>query len=105
MKTSKRISIALLALTAALGTTALALAEDGAAKPHCSGEHDGKGKGAHFKQSDKNSDGFLTQDEVGAKRWDRIKIADTNNDGKVSKAELEQAHKDGKLPHGDHKKA
>jgi hypothetical protein len=42
----------------------------------------------------------LTKDEVGDKRWERIKLADANNDGKVSQPELQQARKDGKLPHG-----
>jgi Ca2+-binding EF-hand superfamily protein len=53
-----------------------------------------------FKKADKNNDGFLTKDEVGDKRWDRIKVADANNDAKVSQAEMKQAHKDGKLGHG-----
>jgi hypothetical protein len=83
----------------------VALAETPAAKPQCDGQHGGKGKGdgqrqGHFKKADKNSDGFLTQDEVGAERWARIKVADANNDGKVSHPELQQARKDGKLPHG-----
>ena len=53
-----------------------------------------------FQKADKNKDGFLTHDEVGTKRWEKIKAADTNGDGKVSLAELEQARKDGKVaPH------
>ncbi len=101
MNTTKRFSIAILCAAAALGTSALALADAGDAKPQCDGKHDGKGKGAGmFKKGDKNSDGFLTQAEVGDKRWERIKAADANNDGKVSQAELQQARKDGKLPHG-----
>ncbi len=97
MNNSKRFSIAFLCATAALGTSALALADD--AKPQCDGKHEGKGAG-HFKKADKNSDGFLTQTEVGDKRWERIKVADANKDGKVSQAEMQQARKDGKLPHG-----
>ncbi|HYQ18879.1 MAG TPA: hypothetical protein VEQ58_24050 [Polyangiaceae bacterium] len=104
MNITKRFSIGILCVAAALGTTALALADDAApAKPHCDGHGKGKGDGQRqgmFKKADKNSDGFLTQDEVGAERWARIKVADANNDGKVSHPELQQARKDGKLPHG-----
>jgi hypothetical protein len=100
MNTTKRYSIAFLFALAAIGTSALALAET-PAKPRCEG-HDGKGhdKGAHFKKADKNGDGFLTKDEVGDKRWSRIQVADANKDGKVSQPEMQQAHKDGKLGHG-----
>ncbi|RYZ02530.1 MAG: hypothetical protein EOO73_31310 [Myxococcales bacterium] len=99
MNTTKRFSIAILCAAAALGTSALAFAQAGDAKPQCDGKHEGKGAGM-FKKGDKNSDGFLTKDEVGDKRWERIKVADANNDGKVSQPELQQAKKDGKLPHG-----
>jgi len=108
MNTSKRFSIAFLFALAAFGTSAMALAET-PAKPRCEGHdgkgHDGKGrdgkdKGAHFKKADKNSDGFLTKDEVGDKRWTRIQVADANKDGKVSQPEMQQARKDGKLGHG-----
>jgi hypothetical protein len=100
MNTIKRFSIAALFATAAFGTSAWALA-DTSAKPQCDGHgHKGGEKGAHFKKADKNSDGFLTKDEVGDKRWDRIKVADANNDSKISQAEMQQAHKDGKLGHG-----
>jgi EF hand len=99
MNTTKRFSIAILCGAAALGTSALALADAGDAKHQCEGKHGGKGAGM-FKKGDKNSDGFLTKDEVGDKRWERIKLADANNDGKVSQPELQQARKDGKLPHG-----
>jgi hypothetical protein len=57
-------------------------------------------RGKRFERKDKNGDGFLTQDEVGAKRWERIKVADANGDAKISKDELRQARKDGKLGHG-----
>lgn len=108
MNTTKRFSIAFLLALAAFGTSALALAET-PAKGRCEGHagkahHDGKGKGAHFKHADKNGDGFLTKDEVGEKRWTRIQVADANKDGKISQAEMQQAHKDGKL-HGPGKKA
>jgi hypothetical protein len=100
MNTTKRFSVAILFALAAIGTSALALAET-TAEPRCQG-HDGKGKekGAHFKKADKNSDGFLTKDEVGEKRWSRLQVADANKDGKVSQAEMQQARKDGKLGHG-----
>jgi len=103
MNNTKRFSIAFLFALASFGTSALALAET-PAKPRCEG-HDGKGhddktKGAHFKKADKNSDGFLTKEEVGEKRWSRIQVADANKDGKVSQPEMQQARKDGKLGHG-----
>jgi Ca2+-binding EF-hand superfamily protein len=66
---------------------------------------DGKGHGARFERADKNGDGFLTQAEVGERRWERIKVADSNNDGKVSKDEMSQAKKDGKLKRRGHRKA
>jgi hypothetical protein len=101
MNTTKRFSVAILVASAALGTSALAFADTGAAKPQCDGKHEGKGQGqGMFKKADKNNDGFLTKDEVGDKRWERIKVADANNDGKVSHPEIQQARKDGKMPHG-----
>ena len=103
MNTTKRFSIAFLFAVASFATSAWALAET-PAKGQC-GHHDGEGKGAMFKKADKNGDGFLTKDEVGEKRWERIKVADANNDGKVSHPELQQARKDGKLPHGHGPKA
>jgi Ca2+-binding EF-hand superfamily protein len=60
------------------------------------------GHASHFQDADKNNDGYLTQAEVGAKRWEHIKIADVNNDSKVSKEELKQAFADtGRGEHGD----
>lgn len=100
MKITKRFSIAFLFATAAIGTSALALAET-PAKPQCEGKHGEKGKGQGlFKKADKNNDGFLTKDEVGEERWARIKVADANQDSKVSHDEMKQARKDGKLRHG-----
>jgi hypothetical protein len=99
MNTMKRFSIAFLFATAGFATSALALAEPAG---RCEGHHgEGNVKGAHFKKADKNGDGFLTKAEVGDKRWERIKVADANKDGKVSKPEMQQARKDGKLPHGN----
>ncbi len=71
------------------------------AEPQCSGEH-GEGKGKlskqeRFKKHDANGDGFLTAAEVGERRWEHMKVADANNDAKVSLAELKKAHADGKM--------
>jgi Ca2+-binding EF-hand superfamily protein len=107
------LGFTVLALSACLSSLALADApktqENG--RPQCSGEH-GKRSDAErqqhaaerFKKADKNADGFLTQAEVGDKRWGRIQVADANKDGKVSQAELAQAHADGKLGHSKHDK-
>jgi hypothetical protein len=71
----------------------------------CGGEG-GNAKGAHFERKDKNQDGFLTAAEVGAERWERIKVADANKDNKVSKDEMKAAFKAGKLgKHRGQKKA
>ncbi len=56
-----------------------------------------EGRTSRFQQDDKNNDGYLTQAEVGAERWERIKVADANNDGRVSRDEMIQAFKAGKL--------
>ena len=104
------LGFSILALAGFASSLALADASSGdaAARPQCSGEHGGKqsaeDRAQHaaerFKKADKNSDGFLTRDEVGEKRWAHIQVADANNDGKISQAELQQAHADGKLGHG-----
>jgi EF hand domain-containing protein len=107
------LGVSVFALGASLSSLALADApqaqENG--RPQCSGEHGKQSEGdrkqhaaERFKKADKNADGFLTQVEVGDKRWTRIQIADANKDGKVSQAELAQAHADGKLGHGKHGK-
>jgi EF hand len=103
------LGISVLALGACLTSLAVAETTDsaGAARPQCSGEHasdqSDADRRAHaeerFKKEDKNSDGFLTVDEVGEKRWAHIQVADANKDGKISFAELMQAHADGKLGH------
>ncbi|HEY1532750.1 MAG TPA: EF-hand domain-containing protein [Polyangiaceae bacterium] len=103
------LGIAIFALAGCLSSLALADAtpSDSAARPQCSGEHGGKQSAGdraqhaadRFKKADKNGDGFLTQDEVGEKRWAHIQVADANKDGKISQAELQQAHADGKLGH------
>ena len=106
------LGISILALAGFVSSLALADAapQGGAALPQCSGEHGGKHSAGdraqhaaeRFKKADKNGDGFLTQDEVGEKRWAHIQVADANKDGKISLAELQQAHADGKLGHGKH---
>ena len=57
---------------------------------------------AKFAKSDKNGDGALDATEVTPERWARIQVADANKDGKVTKAELEQARATGVLPRGKH---
>jgi hypothetical protein len=69
------------------GVTAFAEGKEGCAKK----------AEARFQKADKNSDGFLTAAEVGDKKWARIKVADANNDAKVSLAEMKKAKADGKL--------
>jgi hypothetical protein len=108
------LGISVFVLGASLSSLALADAPKGQenGRPQCSGEHGGKRSegdrkqhaAERFKKADKNADGFLTQAEVGDKRWTRIQVADANKDGKVSQAELVQARADGKLGHGKHDK-
>lgn len=103
------LGISVFALTACVASLAMADAPKGddGGRPQCSGEHGGKRSAEErkqhaaerFKKADKNADGFLTQAEVGDKRWSRIQVADSNKDGKISQAELAQAHSDGKLGH------
>ncbi len=110
MNTIKRFSVAFLFATAGIATSALALAETPKAEAQCEGhgkakgeghgkaKGEGKGHGGLFKKADKNQDGFLTKDEVGEERWERIKLADANKDNKISRDEMKQARKDGKFP-------
>lgn len=108
------LGISVLALGACLSSLAFADAPkaDQNGRPQCSGEHGKKTEAERqqhaaerFKKADKNADGFLTQAEVGDKRWSHIQVADANKDGKVSQAELAQAHADGKLGHKHGKRA
>jgi len=63
---------------------------------------DKEGRTSRFQEADKNNDGYLTQAEVGAQRWEHLKIADVNNDNKVSREELKQAFEGaGRHEHGD----
>jgi hypothetical protein len=79
---TKTVYIATAAISIALALPAAALA--------CGGK-DGHAHGGHFQRADKNKDGFLTEDEVGAQRWEHLKLADVNNDKKVSQQEMQQA--------------
>jgi hypothetical protein len=111
IRTRLGLGFAVVALAAGVSSLALADAPKGAdgARAQCSGEHGGKQRTEaerkqhaenKFKKADKNADGFLTQAEVGDKKWTRISVADTNKDGKVTLAEMAQAKADGKLGHG-----
>jgi Ca2+-binding EF-hand superfamily protein len=58
----------------------------------------------HFAKRDKNSDGAIDATEAGD-HWEHLKVADADNDGKVTRAEMDKAMADGKLHpmgHGDH---
>ena len=74
-KTIRIITAAAIGFALAIPATAFA----------CGGKDGKDGKTSHFENADKNHDGFLTQAEVGAQRWDHMKVADVNNDNKVSK--------------------
>ena len=55
------------------------------------GKDGGKGgerKRPDFKTLDKNGDGFITEDEVPAQAWERMKKFDANGDGKISADEM-----------------
>jgi Ca2+-binding EF-hand superfamily protein len=57
-------------------------------------------KKQHFAAKDTNQDGALSADEVG-KRWTHMSVADADKDGRITQAELDAAHAEGKLrPHG-----
>jgi len=106
-KITSRLGLGISVVVLAASVSSLALADAPKADKACSGEHAQRTpaeRAQHaaekFKKADKNADGFLTQAEVGDKRWTRISVADANKDGKVSQAELTQAHADGKIGHG-----
>lgn len=50
-----------------------------------------------FARMDKNGDGALSADEVDERRWEFIKVADADGDGKVTFIELSEARASGKL--------
>lgn len=98
MTLPRALLVSLAALSFAMVATALPAPADA-----CDGHKKDK-----FAKADTNGDGFLTADEVSEEHWARIKVADTNNDNKVSKAEFRQAKKDGKFgkkKNKDHAKA
>jgi hypothetical protein len=107
ISTRLSLSMSVFAIAACVASVALADAPKAGAQGQCSGEHGGQQSAVdcaqhaaeRFKKADKNADGFLTQAEVGDKKWSRIQVADANKDGKVSQAELAQAHAEGKLGH------
>ncbi|HEX3596874.1 MAG TPA: hypothetical protein VHU80_17315 [Polyangiaceae bacterium] len=60
---------------------------------------------ARFTHADKNSDGSLTENEVGDRKWSRISVADADKNGSVSLSEIEAAVTAGKIhffPHRHH---
>lgn len=84
--------------------TTLALASSTLAEPPAPGGGGGGGPGQggpgrggrpEFKDVDKNGDGFITEDEVPAERWERLKKADTDGDGKISEEEYKKARPGG----------
>ena len=50
-----------------------------------------------FARADKNADGVLVESEVEARHWAFLKVADTDGDARLTKAELEAAHTAGTL--------
>jgi hypothetical protein len=59
-------------------------------------------RAARFAHADKNGDGKLEPSEVGAARWDYLKVADANHDGAVTLDEIERAVASGALrPRGE----
>ncbi|MFC1642006.1 hypothetical protein ACFL5O_04865 [Myxococcota bacterium] len=60
-----------------------------------------KRRAERFARADHDGDGKLTESEVGSSWWSRMRAADADSDGAVTRAELDQAHAQGKLgPHG-----
>lgn len=62
---------------------------------------------ASFARIDKNNDGQIEPGEAGSRRWERIAAADTDKNGAVSFAEMQQAVANGtvKLGHRHAKKS
>jgi EF hand len=62
---------------------------------------------ARFAKRDTNGDGALSEPEVGARGWAHLKVADSNNDARVTFAELREARAAGKMKgaHGGHARA
>ena len=55
-----------------------------------------------FAKRDKNSDGALMATEVSPGAWEHLKVADSNNDARVTFAELQEARAAGKLKGARH---
>ena len=51
----------------------------------------------HFAAKDANGDGAISEDDVSERRWKFVSKADANEDGNVTRAELEAAFKSGAL--------
>jgi Ca2+-binding EF-hand superfamily protein len=64
------------------------------------------GPGAVFGRYDENKDGKIGEDEVPAEMWSRLRKADTDADGLVSKSELEKVYSEREkyAPKGEVKK-
>ena len=54
-------------------------------------------RAARFARADNNADGKLQPTEVGAARWEYLKVADANADGRVTLDEIEHAVASGTL--------
>jgi Ca2+-binding EF-hand superfamily protein len=54
-------------------------------------------RAARFARADKNADGKLEASEVGAGKWEYLKVADGDGDGKVTLEEIERAVASGRL--------
>ena len=50
-----------------------------------------------FAELDQNKDGALTSNEVPARMWEHIKVADANADGRITRVEIDAALASGKL--------
>ena len=57
-----------------------------------------------FARKDRNGDGAITEDEAGPRRWEHLKVADTDGNGKITLAEIDRAIDNGTLhlPHHGH---
>ena len=53
-----------------------------------------------FEKKDANHDGMLDATEVGAERWTKLSVADSNGDQKLTPDELKAAFESGKLKPG-----
>lgn len=99
MMTKRRLGLMVIVTAAGVMTFGAVALADGKGKEGCAERAQ-----ARFQEKDTNKDGFLTAAEVGNEKWAKIKVADANNDAKVSLAEMKQAKADGKLGHKGKKK-